>query len=136
LLFNNEKILLAKHLIDGQELWAPPGGGLNFGESIDTALKREFLEETSLDIVPGKFCFFTEHLATPLHAIELFYKIRSYAGQLSLGKDPEIKDQVVLNELMFVGPAELALIPEEKRHLCLKSCTYPIELLDKRGQLK
>ena len=136
LLFKDEKLLLAKHMIDDDELWAPPGGGLEFGESIEATLIREFKEEAGLVVVPGEFRFLTEYLKPPLHAVELFYKIETYSGRPSLGYDPEFKNQIVLTELLFIGPAELAEIPQKNRHQCLKSCTNPIELLDKQGQLK
>ena len=31
-------------------VWTPPGGGLQFGEQMDDCLKREFAEETNVDI--------------------------------------------------------------------------------------
>ena len=35
---------------DGGELWWLPGGGVDWGESTETALEREFAEETSLQV--------------------------------------------------------------------------------------
>ena len=69
------KILMVKHLIVGKQdyLWAPPGGGMKFGESARECLKREFMEETGLDIRVGDFLFVNEFKDPPLHAIELFF---------------------------------------------------------------
>ena len=38
-------------------LWAPPGGGMEYGESAHAALKREFMEETHLEIEVERFLF-------------------------------------------------------------------------------
>jgi 8-oxo-dGTP diphosphatase len=45
------KLLLAKERkIDGSEGWEMPGGGLDFGEDIKEALKREVQEEMGLTV--------------------------------------------------------------------------------------
>lgn len=136
LIFKGESLLLAKHSIDGNTLWAPPGGGLEFGESIADALKRECKEETNIDVTDTKFLFFTEHIDPPLHAIELFYHILAYEGHPTLGRDPETPKTPVLTDLRFFSPDELRLISNKNLHKCLTICTNPIELLDIRGELK
>jgi 8-oxo-dGTP diphosphatase len=45
------KLLLIHRLRDGHEYWVFPGGGVEEGEDFDTALKREMLEETGLNLV-------------------------------------------------------------------------------------
>ena len=136
LAYDGNSLLLLKHNINGTTLWAPPGGGIEFGESIEDALIREVKEETNLDIVPGKFLFFTEFINLPLHAIELFYKIESYKGELKVGIEPEIMDYEILSEAKFVNQNQLKTIPQAQLHMALKNCNNPIELLDKRGELK
>jgi hypothetical protein len=41
-------------------------------------LKREFLEETQTDITIGEMLFVNEFLEPPLHAIELFLRLKSH----------------------------------------------------------
>ena len=136
LLFKGDKLLLIKHRMDDYELWAPPGGGVEFGESLETTLIREFKEETGLTIEVKEFLFLTEHVRPPLHAVELFYHVASDKFNVNLGADPEIERPDFLQEYMFTGVAELQKIEPGERHTCLKSCTNPIVLLDKRGHLK
>jgi len=136
LLYNENKLLLIRHKIDNYFLWAPPGGGVDFGESIESALIREFKEETRLDIRVEKFLFLTEYIKDPLHAIELFYLVSAESFEVELGMDPEFDSGQVLDDIKFVGSDELIGISMEERHLILKSCTNPIELLDKQGQIK
>lgn len=135
LLYKNEKLLLIKHQMDGYHLWAPPGGGVEFGESIETTLIREFKEETGIAVEVQEFLFLSEHIANPLHAIELFYHVTAKDFNISPGHDPEIKHNILI-DFQFIGADELGNINIENRHQCLKSCTYPIELLEIRGQLK
>lgn len=103
--FENESILLIKHIGVGKtpSLWAPPGGGLNFGETVTECLKREFLEETGLEIEPQEFLFTNEYLELPLHAIELFFKVKVIGGRLKKGIDPEMSIEAqIIKDIRFV----------------------------------
>ena len=46
----NQKILVSKETISGEKVIKFPGGGLEFGEGIADCLKREWMEELSLEI--------------------------------------------------------------------------------------
>ena len=136
LCYKNDSILLIQHNIDGKTLWAPPGGGVEFSESIESTLIREFKEETSLDVKPGDFLFFNEFISPPLHAIELFYKINSYSGVLASGSDPELTEQNIIANVGFFNNKQISQFPDDQLHSVLKICNNPIELLHIRGQLK
>ena len=100
------KILMIKHLIVGKQdyLWAPPGGGMNFGESARDCLIREFFEETGLDIQVGEFLFVYEFKDPPLHAIELFFEVRRIGGRLIKGQDPEMSpDNQIISQVSFLS---------------------------------
>lgn len=102
--YENDKILLVKHRSLGPNgiLWAPPGGGIRFGESAEDSLKREFLEETGLEVKIEKFLFVHEFLDPPLHAIELFFEVKILKGSISKGTDPEMSpDQQIIDEVLF-----------------------------------
>jgi 8-oxo-dGTP diphosphatase len=43
-----ERILLCRHEKPGKEYWLLPGGGVNSGESLVDALRRELLEEVGI----------------------------------------------------------------------------------------
>lgn len=107
ILIKEDKILLIKHTSLGKKgiFWSPPGGGLNFGESVNDCLKREFYEETGLTIEVKKFLFVHEFLHPPLHAIELFFLVTSISPDFQIGKDPELshKDQIILDVKFFSG---------------------------------
>lgn len=91
------KVLLINHsgMNESGEFWSPPGGGLEFGESIEDCLKREFLEETNTVISVGKFLTVREFLKPPIHAIELYYEVKIESGNIKKGFDPEMDYQII-----------------------------------------
>lgn len=106
----DKKILLVRHQqIAGQyNLWSPPGGGVNYGETVKQCLVREFREETGLTIRPGRFLFVSEFLQEPLHALELFFEVHLVAGDLKTGSDPELAaDAQLIQQVAFKSLAEL-----------------------------
>ncbi len=119
LCWQNDSLLMVKHRMGDHDLWSPPGGGVEFGESLTAALQREFAEETGLEIVPGNFLFGCEFIQQPLHAIELFFDVKTVSGTLKTGQDPELQ---VIEQAAFLSPAEIQEIPMESRHGILKTC--------------
>lgn len=111
ILIENNQILLVKHKSNTLSgvFWAPPGGGLEFGETTEDALKREFLEETRLEIEVGDFLCVNEYLKAPLHGIELFFYVTKIGGKLQKGLDPELElDNQIIEEIKFVSLADLS----------------------------
>jgi 8-oxo-dGTP diphosphatase len=112
--WDNERLLLVNHSgITSTNFWAPPGGGIEFGQSIQETLTREFSEETGLQIKPGKFLFGCEFIHDAIHAIELFYSLDIVAGSLITGFDPEAP---IIEDVRFMSPAEIEQIPAGELH--------------------
>lgn len=97
-LIENGKVLLLNHkgLGDSGFLWLPPGGGVDFGETISETLQREFLEETNLEVKLTAFLIFREFVKPPLHAIELYFRVNRVGGKLRLGTDPDASEQIIV----------------------------------------
>jgi ADP-ribose pyrophosphatase YjhB (NUDIX family) len=49
ILRRDRRVLLIRHEKGGREVWLLPGGGVNAGESLVDALKREVVEECGID---------------------------------------------------------------------------------------
>lgn len=102
--------------VSDQWVWTPPGGGVCFGDSIEATIKREFLEETGLEVEVGEFLFRNELIEDPFHAVELFHMVRKVGGELSIGSDPERspEDQLI-RDVRFIETyklREMNVVPE------------------------
>lgn len=114
-----DRILLVNHSLYGKEtvFWVPPGGGIQFGESAESALKREFIEETGLDIEPGALLFVNEHIQLPLHAVEMFFQINAVNGIPVKGTDPELAvEKQIIADVRFLTFEEIRALPETSVH--------------------
>jgi len=60
LLDSNERLLVSDEFIRGEYFTKLPGGGLEFGEGTRDCLKREFKEETGLDVTIGDHIYTTD----------------------------------------------------------------------------
>lgn len=91
---HNRQLLVAK----GQytKRYVLPGGGINKGENIQSALMREIREETGIDVEVGKFLhfetdfFYYNPLELAMHGFLFFYHCKPRSFQLSdLGHEPD-----------------------------------------------
>jgi len=131
LCWQNDNLLMVNHRgITNADFWAPPGGGIEFGETTEETLKREFWEETNLAIVPGEFRFGCQLIKDPLHAVELFFSIREFSGELKSGYDPELQ---LIREVAFRSARELWALSAEQRHGILSLVKNPDELRNLSG---
>src|SRR5437899_1133034 len=64
-IFKDGKVLLIKRVKPGVEYYIFPGGGVDEGESIEEALKREVNEELSLEVKKFKSLFSIQNLTVP-----------------------------------------------------------------------
>ncbi|HKJ34240.1 MAG TPA: NUDIX domain-containing protein [Balneolales bacterium] len=83
--------------------WIPPGGGLEFGESMQHALIREMKEETGLKVKVNDLRYTSEYINPPWHAVEFYFDCELIDGEVILGKDPELTDKSqYLKDISFI----------------------------------
>ncbi len=122
ILIKEGAVLLLKHHGVGEKgyLWAPPGGGVEFNETIEQTLKREFKEECGIEIKVQDFLFINEFIENPLHAIELFYRVEQVGGIINVGNDPETEGNSFL-EYQFLSQLELTRMNNNIIHSVLSN---------------
>lgn len=118
ILIQDDHILMIKHKMGNDRFfWNVPGGGMKYGSSAEENLKREFIEETGLEIRVKDYLCTYEYLHTPLHAVELYFEIEAIGGNLRMGKDPELSDELqLITEIGFLNIDNLALIKNSEKH--------------------
>jgi len=110
ILIENGKILLSKQG-DGYEF---PGGGVEINETVEEALKREFIEETGIEVVLDKPIHIETSFFAPKHdeklkdqywsATLIYFLVKKVGGKLSIDNLEESeKSYVNLPEWIDLG---------------------------------
>jgi 8-oxo-dGTP diphosphatase len=118
LCWKNDQLLVIDHKMGKNDtFWAPPGGGVEFGEHAEAALIREFAEEVSLTIEPIRFQFACELVKPPLHALELFFEVNPIYGKVKAGFDPESPEHLqLIKSARYMEFSSLMALNEDERH--------------------
>jgi len=91
ILNNKDEILLGLRIGDhGNNTWSVPGGHLEKYETPFDCIKREFFEETNINVLNCIFHSFTNdiHVDEDKHYITLFYNIITWNGDI-INKEPD-----------------------------------------------
>ncbi|WP_159467618.1 NUDIX hydrolase [Dyadobacter sp. 3J3] len=132
------QILMIRHRFVGNEniFWSPPGGGIQFGESAQETLRREFLEETGLVVEAGEMLFVNEFIEPPLHAVELFFQIKTFSGSVRTGQDPEFSEaNQIIQEVRFMSMQEIKKLPVNHVHSLFRNFDTIDSVMALRGYI-
>jgi|SRR5579859_5062124 len=133
---NDTLLLVNHHGISAENFWAPPGGGIDFGESASDCLVREFSEETGLSVEIKSFLFACEFIRSPLHAIELFFEVIAAGDTITSGIDPEAGSPSIIREVNFMPWNEVMGLPDHQRHGVFRLLKHPSKITSLRGYFK
>jgi ADP-ribose pyrophosphatase YjhB (NUDIX family) len=121
ILFRRDRILMAQR---GKEplkgWWSLPGGAVELGESLDTAVRRETLEETGLEVEPVRLFEVFERIirdadgAPEYHNVLLDYVCCITGGKLFPGDDVCAVDWVRRGDLASLQITEGTLAVIER----------------------
>jgi 8-oxo-dGTP diphosphatase len=87
-------LLLVAHKKNGEIYWLLPGGGVEFGESMEQALVREFREELGIDIDVGGPLFMCDSIDPrgKRHILNVSFRCAYRSGEYRLGDDRRLHD--------------------------------------------
>lgn len=90
----DDSLLLIAHKKDGHIYWLPPGGGVDYGESLSSALSRELSEELSIAVEPGEILYVSDGIDPQgeRHVVHIIFEAEWISGELKLGDDARLYD--------------------------------------------
>jgi ADP-ribose pyrophosphatase YjhB (NUDIX family) len=99
ILTRGNEILFVKHQKNGEEYWLLPGGGVEYGETMEKSLEREFSEECNLDIEVKDLMFISQGIAPDKskHIINMFFHVNYVAGNLKVGEEDRLKEAAYID---------------------------------------
>jgi len=128
ILVKDGKILLVRHEKNGKSYWLIPGGGMDFGETAEEALVREYQEEVGLKIKVGKLVLVHDSIPPTKHrqVLNLYFLVTAEDMNIKVTQDAVLKgaDLHPLSEFpkLQVNPDVKAEILEGIRKDWSESC--------------
>lgn len=92
ILKKDNEILFVKHRKNKKEYYLLPGGGVDFGESFEAALKREFMEEVNIEIKVKDLVFVSEGIDPKgeKHIISMVFLVEYVQGDITIPEEERI----------------------------------------------
>lgn len=123
IVIDNDKstVLLMHRKRDGREFWVFPGGGVEEGESVEEAVRRELREETTIEISIERLLY--HHIYPDQDSEQFFYRCSYISGIPHLGQGSD-EAKRMQQGLDYYDPCWVGL--DAIRSLVL----YPLEIRD------
>lgn len=114
LVLQDDELLLVNQQVPTRThpIWLPPGGEVQFGETLQDAAAREVEEETGLLVTIKNLAAVHEFIEPPFHAVEFYFFAVVTGGDLKPGTDPELSfndQQIIKTE--FIDRNRLSQLP-------------------------
>ena len=92
--------------------WTPPGGAVEFSESLQEALVREVKEETGLSVLVGPLRYVLDFVRLPVHAVSFYFECTTDqpVQNLRTGDDPELTGAQLIRNVRLISFDELAVL--------------------------
>jgi len=124
-----DEILLVRHEKNGHSYWLLPGGGVEYGESLHEAARREAAEETGFDVRVGDLALVWETLPPDRsrHGLNLCFRAEICGGTLQVQVDERLCEAAFV-KLDRLGEIEMHPPLHEPIHAVLGGAVTPLFL--------
>jgi len=125
ILVRDNTLLLIAHKKKGEIYWLLPGGGIEHGESLSQALKREFREELGIGIDVNEVTVICDSIEPhgKRHILNIAFRCCYRNGEYRLGRDRRLHDYAFFDVREIPGirlyppiNGALAAILDNKKH--------------------
>lgn len=116
IIYKDGKLLAVKHKSGDSvaHYYAVPGGGLDPMESLTDCLKRELMEETGIEAVPGKLLFMQQFRSERKgydEELEFFFAIENSEDFVNINLASTSHGDIELAVCEYVDPSAVVLYP-------------------------
>jgi len=95
-----------------RDFWCLPGGGLDLGEGLQPALKREMLEETAVAAEVGQLLYIQQFSFEGEEQLEFFFHVTNTDDYKNLDISVATHAEEEIAEFGFVDPKTTHILPE------------------------
>jgi len=105
LLVEDGRMLMVEQGHSDERYWLLPGGGVQFGETLADALKREFLEELGMRVGVSKLLAIVESIspdpAYVKHVVHLVFEVSAPKESAPVPSDKKVLSAAFLDEIQL-----------------------------------
>lgn len=124
IIFIDGKLVLIRRVRHGREYWVIPGGGVEEGETVEDAVRREAKEEIGIDVRVGDFVMEARKTWEGRPSVHRFFLCEYVSGVVgtgtqlaSAGSEHETHEVTLVPREKF---ASLDIVPEEFKEYLLQ----------------
>lgn len=99
------------HTLHTNDFWCTPGGGIDFGESLQEGLRREMIEETGVEPEIGELLFIQQFMDGDREQLEFFFHIKNAADYEILDLENTSHGALEVAKCGFVDPKTEHVLP-------------------------
>jgi 8-oxo-dGTP pyrophosphatase MutT (NUDIX family) len=97
---------------DANDYWCVPGGGVDVGEALLPALKREIIEELGVEPIVGNLLYVQQFGHEDTEQMELFFHVTNAEDFLNLDLSKSSHGAIEIETVEFIDPKNHHVLPK------------------------